>query len=411
MQKVTAQEARTIALAAQGFAAERLAKVDRRALRSLVDRLGVVQIDSVNVLVRSHYLPAFSRLGAYDPAQLDRLSYVAPRSVFEYWGHEASLLPVAMQPLFRWRMALAKHTAWGHVRRIARYKPQLVRDVLAVVAERGPIGAGEIELGKPSRKGWWEWSDAKSAIEYLFWSGQVTTARRRGFERLYDLPERVLPADVLATPTPAPEDAHRTLIEIGARAMGIATEGDLRDYYRLKPAMARPAIARLVEAGVLEKVHVEGWGKPAYLYRDAPSPRPIDAARAALLSPFDPLVWSRERTERIFGMKFRLEIYVPQPKRVHGYYVLPFLLGDRLVARVDLKADRALGVLRVQAAHAERGTAKPNVAAALVEELSLMASWLGLERVEVVERGDLASALARASRYRAVPPKSERYSP
>jgi uncharacterized protein YcaQ len=397
MEKISASNARAIALTAQGFATPRSAKVDQRTLRSLVERLGVVQIDSVNVLVRSHYLPAFSRLGAYDREKLDQLCHQSPRSVFEYWGHEASLLPVAMHPLFRWRMAMAKHTAWAHLRRIARTKPKLVRDVLAAIVERGPIGASEVELGKPARKGWWEWSDAKSAIEYLFWSGQVTTARRRGFERLYDLPERVLPADVIATPTPSPEDAHRALIEIGARAMGVATEADLRDYYRLKPAMSRVAIATLVEGGVLSQVQVEGWDKPAYLHRDARA-RPIDRERSALLSPFDSLVWARERTERMFGMRFRLEIYVPPPKRVHGYYVLPFLLGDRLVARVDLKADRAAGALRVQAAHPEPGIAKPRVAAALSEELSRMAAWLGLERVEVVKRGELATALAKAAR-------------
>jgi len=396
--KLSAKQARAIAIAAQGFAVARPAAVDRRAVRSLVERLGVVQIDSVNVLVRSHYMPAFSRLGAYDIAHLDALSHREPRTVFEYWGHEASLLPVAMHRLFRWRMEMAKHTAWRHIRRIARYKPQFVRDVLAIVAERGPIGAGDIELGKPSRKGWWEWSDAKSAIEYLFWSGQVTTARRRDFERLYDLPERVLPAEVLAAPTPELADAHRELVEIAARALGIATEADLRDYFRLRPAMARPAITALVEAGVLEEVEVEGWTKRAYLHRDAPAPGAIDDERAVLLSPFDSLVWARERTERMFGMRYRLEIYVPQPKRVHGYYVLPFLFGDRLVARVDLKADRAAGALRVQAAHHEPGVAKSRVAAALAGELARMARWLSLERVEVVQRGELAAALARASK-------------
>jgi hypothetical protein len=400
MDTLSAAEARAIALAAQGLAGPRPAKVDRRAVRTLVERLGVVQIDSVNVLVRSHYLPAFSRLGAYDPGHLDRLTYQHPRSLFEYWGHEASLLPVAMHPLFRWRMALAKESAWGHVRRIARDRPRFVRDVLAIVAERGPIGASEIERGKPSRKGWWEWSDAKSAIEYLFWSGQVTTARRRGFERLYDLPERVLPAAVVGAATPSPEDAHRALIEIGAGALGIGTEADLRDYYRLKPGMARPAIAALVEAGVLRRVHVDGWAKPAYLHRDAPAPRADDEGRAALLSPFDSLIWARERTERMFGMKFRLEIYVPQPKRVHGYYVLPFLLGDRLVARVDLKADRAAGALRVHAAHPEPKIARSLVASRLADELSRMADWLGLEQVEVAQRGALATALARATRGR-----------
>jgi uncharacterized protein YcaQ len=378
----------------------RPATVDRRALRSLVARLGALQIDSVNVLVRSHYLPAFSRLGPYDPAELDHLSHFAPRSLFEYWGHEASLLPVQLQPLFRWRMALAHHTAWRHVRQIARDQPQLVREVRAIVAERGPIAAGEIELGRRSRKGWWEWSDAKRAIEYLFWSGQVTSARRRRFERLYDLPERVLPADVIAQATPAPEDAHRALVELSARAMGIATEPDLRDYFRLKPAMARPAIAALVDAGVLLRVDVADWKKPAYIHRDAQPWRAPEPARAALLSPFDSLIWNRERTERMFGMRFRLEIYVPRPQRVHGYYVAPFLLGDRLVARVDLKADRAACALRVQAAHVEPGVAKPRVAAALGEELSQLASWLGLSRVAVMPHGELARTLSRETRPR-----------
>ena len=280
---------------------------------------------------------------------------------------------------------------------MARYRKAFVRDVLAIVTERGPIAASEITLGKPSRKGWWEWSDAKTAIELLFWSGEVTSARRRGFERLYDLPERVIPAAILAVPTPSPADAHRALIERGARALGIATEADLRDYYRLKPAMARPAIAALVEAGVLQPVAVEGWTKGAYRHRDATAAA-IDPTRAALLSPFDSLIWARERTERMFGMKFRLEIYVPQGKRVHGYYVLPFLLGDRLVARVDLKSDRDAGVLRVQAAHVERGATKRAVASALAGELATLAAWLELPRIEVVRSGELAAMLARAVR-------------
>jgi uncharacterized protein YcaQ len=347
-----------------------------------VDKLGVIQIDSVNVLVRSHYLPIFSRLGSYDPLLLDKLAYSAPRGLFEYWGHMASFLPMALQPLFRWRMDSAKQSAWGGVRSIARYQPKLVRDVLAVVTEKGPIGAGAIELGKARRAGWWEWSDAKRAVEYLFWSGQVTTANRRGFERLYDLPERVFPPGILALPTPPLAEACRALIELSARALGVATESDLRDYYRLKPALARPAIAALVEQGVLQPVDVEGWGKPAYLHRDAKAAR-IDPERAALLSPFDNLVWARERTERLFGMKFRLEIYTPQHKRVHGYYVLPFLLGDKLAARVDLKADRAGSALLVQAAHLEPGASSAPVAAALSHELDRMARWLELSSVRM----------------------------
>jgi uncharacterized protein len=396
--KLSAAQARAIALTAQGFAASRPARTDGKQLRALVDRLGVVQIDSVNVLVRSHYLPAFSRLGAYDTTLFDRHAHKTPRALFEYWGHEASLLPVALQPLFRWRMERAREHAWGRMKRIANQQPDLVRDVLALVGERGPISASEIDLGgKKSRKGWWEWSDAKTAIEWLFWSGQVTSARRRGFERLYDLPERVLPPKILAQPTPAEPDAHRLLVERAARALGIASESDLRDYYRLPLAGARTAVAELASAGTLEPVTVEGWTKPAYLHRDA-KPAAIDPDRTALLSPFDSLVWFRDRTQRLFGMKYRIEIYVPASKRVHGYYVLPFLLGDRLVARVDLKADRQASALRVQAAHLERGVAKARVASALAGELAQMAAWLGLERVEIVPKGDLATSLARATR-------------
>jgi uncharacterized protein YcaQ len=387
MDSLSLAQARAIALAAQGFT-ER-----PKDVRALVDKLGVVQIDSVNVLVRSHYLPVFARLGAYDRTVLDRLSHRAPRALFEYWGHEASLLPVALQPLLRWRMHRAEDHAWRHVREMGKKRGKFVRDVLAIVTERGPIGAGDIDAGKKSSKGWWEWSDAKRAIEWLFWSGQVTSAGRRNFERLYDLPERVLPARVLAVPTPEPRDAHRELVRIAARALGIATETDLRDYYRLSPGDARAAIADLVEAGALEPVHVEGWKKHAYLARGV-KPGKVDRARVALLSPFDSLVWARERTERLFGMKYRIEIYTPAPKRVHGYYVLPVLFGDQLVARVDLKSDRAASALRVQAAHAEGNAPAGKVARALAGELAAMASWLGLSRVEVVRRGDLAAALA-----------------
>jgi uncharacterized protein YcaQ len=378
--KISLSEARAIAVTAQGFAGPRPARVDARAVRSLVQRLGVLQIDSVNVLVRSHYLPIFSRLGVYDPTLLDGLAYSGERALFEYWGHEASLLPVELQPLFRWRMSFAEKHSWAGIRRVARYQKQLVRDVLATVAARGPLGAGELEQGKPKRKGWWEWSDAKRAVEYLFWSGQVTTGGRRAFERLYDLPERVLPARILAIPTPEPLQARAALLARSAKALGIATESDLRDYYRLKPEMGRAALATLLEQGLVRKVEVQGWDKPAYLHAEAKA-APIDVSRAALLSPFDNLIWARERTERLFGMKFRLEIYTPQHKRVHGYYVLPFLLGDRLVARVDLKSDRASGALLVQGAHLEPGAAKAAVAEALSEELHLMARWLKLDRV------------------------------
>jgi uncharacterized protein YcaQ len=400
---LSAADVRAIALAAQGLAAPRPRSVDRKQLRTTVERLGVVQIDSVNVLVRSHYLPMWSRTGAYDTAAYDALAHRGPRALFEYWGHEASLLPVALQPLFRWRMARARDHAWGGMRRIARDRPDFVRDVLGLVGERGPISASELETviaagakRKRAKAGWWEWSETKRAIEYLFWSGEVTSARRRGFERLYDLPARVLPARVLAVPTPDEADAHRALVERAAAALGVATESDLRDYYRLPLAGARAAVADLVDAGTLRRVSVEGWTKPGYVHRTARAPARLEPDRAALLSPFDSLVWCRDRTQRVFGMRYRIEIYVPQPQRVHGYYVLPFLLGDRLVARVDLKADRAAGTLRVQAAHLEPEVPRKGVAASLARELAGMAAWLGLPRVEITRRGDLASALARA---------------
>jgi hypothetical protein len=395
---VSAAQARRIAIAAQGFGSP----VDRddpaqpptaRAMLAMAARLGVIQIDSVNVLARAHYLPLFSRLGPYDTDRLDQASWRAPRRLFEYWGHEASLLPVETQPLLRWRMARARDEAWGGMRRVAAEQPELLAQVLTDVRERGPISAGRLvaEESRPKRTGpWWDWSDAKRAIEFLFWSGQVTSARRRGFERLYDLPERVLPRAVMEAPTPSEADAQRELVRIAARAFGIATERDLRDYFRLPVAAARARVAELVESGELVATSVEGWRSAAYLWPGTRIPRRTHAR--ALVAPFDPLVWERDRTQRLFDFAYRLEIYVPAPKRVHGYYVLPFLLGDRLVARVDLKADRATGALLVQAAWAEE-QAPAQTAGELAAELALMARWLGLERVEVRDRGDLAPAL------------------
>ncbi len=371
---LSAAEARRAALAAQGFAEPR--RSGGRAIRRLFDRVGLVQIDSVNVLSRAHYLPGFARLGPYEREAVDRAAHYAPRRLFEYWGHEASLMPVELQPLLRWRMARAHDEAWGGMRRVARERPQLLRDVLEQVRERGPIAARDLAEQRPRRSGpWWDWSESKQAIELLFWSGEVTSARRRNFERLYDLPERVLPRAVLDTPTPAPEDAQRALVALAARSLGVAAEPELRDYFRLPVAEARARIAELVEAGELLPVSVEGWKAPAYLHRDARIPRRVEAR--ALLGPFDNLLWERGRLERLFGFRFRLELYVPRPKRVHGYYVLPLLLGDRLVARADLKADRHAGVLRVHAVHLEPD-APPETGDALRAELELLAAWLGL---------------------------------
>jgi uncharacterized protein YcaQ len=376
---LSASEARRLALGAQGFADPPPAgPATGWDLRRVLSRVGLIQIDSVNVLERAHYLPAFSRLGPYPREALDRLAHRAPRRLFEYWGHEASLIPVEMQPLFRWRMDQAHKDAWGGMRKVATEQPDLVASVLEEVRDRGPIAASELSHERPRRSGpWWDWSDHKRALEYLFWSGEVSSARRRRFERLYDVTERVLPAKVLAAPTPEPEDAQRELLRIAARSLGVFAEADLREYFRLTAAEAKPRFAELVEAGEVMPVEVEGWGRTqGYLDPGARIPRRVSAR--ALLGPFDSLLWARPRVARIFGFEFRLEIYVPEPKRVHGYYVLPFLLGDQLVARVDLKADRAAGKLLARAIHLEPH-APPDTRAELHKELESLAGWLGLD--------------------------------
>jgi uncharacterized protein len=394
-------EARRLALAAQGFAAPRMgdAAPDWRRLRAGVRRLGLLQIDSVNVLARAHYLPLFSRFGPYDRALLDAKAYRRdPAALFEYWGHEASLLPVETQPLLRWRMARAERLdgVYGRIGRLVRARPGFVDAVLAEVMARGPVRAAEFGARPRGAGSWWGWHDGKIALEYLFWAGKVAIAARQGgFERLYDLPERVLPRAVLEQPTPAEAEAQQGLIRIAARALGVATAGDLRDYFRLRPKEAAPAIAALVEAGALVPVAVEGWRQPAYMDAGARIPRQI--AASALLSPFDPMVWERARAERLFDFRYRLEIYTPVEKRLHGYYVLPFLFGDRIAARVDLKAERARSELVVHAAHVEPGTDRRDVASALIGELRLLAAWLGLDRLSLGRRGAFAAELRAAA--------------
>jgi uncharacterized protein YcaQ len=406
---LSAAQARRLALAAQGFGRPRPSgQVDARHLRRAIDDVGLLQLDSVNVFCRSHYMPLFSRLGPYPTETLDRLAWhengdrtsrrARRRDLIEYWGHEASLLPVELQPLLRWRMARADSLAWKGVRRIAAEQPQLLEFVLDEVRERGPIRAADLAAKGQRRTAgeMWSWSEEKTALEYLFFSGQLCAARRVNFERHYDLPERVLPRQVLEAPTPTQEEAQRQLLLIAAKRLGVATEADLGDYFRLPRAESKARVAELAEDGGLVPVRVEGWTQPAYLSPERPAGLRRAAKARALLTPFDSLVWARERTERLFDFHYRIEIYVPAPKRVYGYYVLPFLLGDRLVARVDLKSDRQAGVLRVRGAFAEPHADPTHVAAELAEELRLLSEWLGLGGVEVARKGDLASPLRRA---------------
>ncbi|MEP6851160.1 MAG: crosslink repair DNA glycosylase YcaQ family protein [bacterium] len=401
VERLTSAQARRIALAAQGFGDPRpTGRIDARHIRRVVERVAVLQLDSVNVFCRSHYLPVFARLGPYPRVLLDTLSahHAGPvrRELVEYWAHMAALVPVELHHLFRFRMEAAHREAW--TRRITE-DPNLLDSIRELVRTQGPIRSGDTGFERPpARPGhMWNWHLGKDALEYLFWDGEVMAARRVNFERWYDLPERVLPPAALVPRPLSDVDQQRELVRIAARAMGVATEDDLGDYFRLGRTASKTRVSELVEAGELLPVAVDGWNQPAYLWPGTRRPRRV-AARA-LLSPFDSLIWYRRRTKRLFGFHYRIEIYVPEPKRVYGYYVVPFLLGDALVARVDLKSDRARRVLRVQSAWAEPGVDRPHVAAELAAELFSAAGWLGLDAgVEVAGRGDLAAELAVAVR-------------
>ena len=398
---LTAAQARRIAVAAQGFSEPRPAgPITRAHLRRLISRIQVLQLDSVSVAVRAHYAPVFSRLGPYDRDVLDRAAWShaarSPRVLVEYWAHEAALMAVDDWPLLRWRMRQYRHGRWGS--HIVKANPRLADDIVAAVADLGPSTAGQIEnhlAAAPRRaKGaWWNRSDTKWVAEALFAGGTLTTATRVGFARHYDLTERVLPADVLAREV-AEDDAVRELTLRAATALGVATEADIRDYFRLAAGQAKPAIAKLVADGELERVEVEGWSAPAYLRAGQPIPRRDRGT--ALLCPFDPLIFFRPRVERLFGFHYRIEIYTPANKRQYGYYVWPFLLDGELVGRVDLKADRAADALHVVGAFVEAGRSPSRVAAGLTAELATMASWLGLGGVTVGDRGDLAHELRSA---------------
>jgi uncharacterized protein YcaQ len=394
VEEIALAQARRIALAAQGFARPRpTGRVDGGHLGRVVDSLGLLQIDSVNVLSRAHYLPAYSRLGPYPRERLDQLTWGSGR-VFEYWAHEASFLPAELWPLFRWRMEERRgHGTWGSARGLIANRPGYIEDVLEEVRDRGPLSAREVSDAVSRKGAWWSWSDAKVALEALFATGDVTVSERVNFERRYDLPERVLPAAVVEAPVPTEAEARRELLRISARALGVATATDLYDYFRLNGPVTAPRLAELVEAGDLTPVRVRGWSQQAYLAPGARVPRRVTAR--ALLSPFDSMVFERARLERLFDFRYRIEIYVPAPKRVYGYYVLPFLLGERFVARVDLKADRAAGVLVVQAAWSEPD-APPDTVPELADELVQLAGWLGLSAVSVTGRGDIGPGLSRA---------------
>jgi uncharacterized protein YcaQ len=397
---VSRGEARALALVAQGFghARPRHAPSQAASIRAAVREVGLLQLDSVNVFCRSHYMPLFSRLGPYDPVILDRMAaHTADdveRELIEYWGHEASLLTPEMYRLLRWRMGRVDLEAWKFVVRLAREQPQLIEETLALVAAQGPIRASQTGQHRPARQAgqMWNWHDGKNALEYLFYGGRVATARRINFERLYDLPERALPPDVLAAPPIDETEAQRGLILFAARALGIAAESDLGDYFRLTRTDSKQRVAELVDAGKLEAVSVEGWATPAYTLRGVNGAGPVRAR--ALLSPFDSLIWTRDRTQRLFDFDYHIEIYTPAAKRQYGYYVLPFLLGDELAARVDLKTDRKTRTLIVHGAFVEAGGNAGFVADELAAELQAIATWLELGSVQVVPHGDLAGELA-----------------
>ena len=387
---LSAPLARRIALAAQGFGA-RPGPVGTRQLNLALQRLAVLQLDSVNVFERSHYLPLYARLGAYDKTLLDRLTFERRTPYTEYWAHQAALIPIDHRPLWhwameRWRGLDNEHGRWGEAH------PAMLDFLRAELREKGALTAGQVEHDANQRRGpWWGWSDVKMGLETLFMWGEVVIAGRTRFERRYDLAERLIPAENLHREVPKPE-AIRELVRLASRALGIATTRDLADYYRLKQEPTKTAIAELVDAGELLPVRVDGWRAPAWLHRDARLPRRVNTM--ALLSPFDPVVWERERALRMFGFHYRIEIYTPAPKRVFGYYTLPLLQDDALVGRVDLKSDRQAGVLRVQSAWQEPGHVVD--LERLGGLLRSTAAWQGLDRIEVAGWGDLAPRVARS---------------
>jgi len=402
MIRIGSAEARRLALRSLGFGRQKPGRAGVAHVRATAARLSAIQIDSVNVLARAHYLPTFSRFGPYPMSALDDLAH-RTRELFEYWGHAACFLPIELYPLMRWRMDNQRE-AWS---RLSRTQKAFHEAVHREVAARGPIAAGELSIGGRSTGPWWGWSRGKLALELLFRQGRLAIAGRRNFERLYDLPERVIPDAARLAPTLAPDEARKALFVRAARAMGLGTAKDITHYFhvdawwdrrfvrkRRKPSSPSHLFDQLVEERRLERVTVEGWKAPAYLVPGARVPRAVDAR--AIVSPFDPILWERKWTKAVFGFDYQIEIYVPGPKRVHGYYVLPFLLDDRFAARVDLKADRKGSALIVHAAYVEPGFDAARAAAALGDELRALAAWLSLDSFQIARKGNLSAPLRRA---------------
>jgi len=390
MRRLTVAQARRLALAAQGFAEPRpTGKIDLRHLRRVVDRVGLVQLDSVNVVARAHFLPFFARLGNYPMALADRLGWGTGEMV-EYWAHEAALIPVEDWPLFRYRMET--DARWSSMRRWQEKNRDAVEQVLNEVRAKGPIRPGDLDSHTASRGPWWDWSDAKVALEGLFFTGQLTVAKRVNFSRHYDFPERVLPAEVVRARI-EPDEARRQLLKKALKHHGIGTIRDIADYYRMGLQSSAVILADMAAAGEIEKVEVADWKGPVYMSPGARLPRAITGV--AVLCPFDPVIWCRPRTERLFNFHYRIEIYTPPPKRVFGYYVFAILLDGELVGRIDLKGDRQAGVLRIRGSYVEEGQDPTRVAGPLANEMKTMATWLGLKDVAVEQKGNLALALRK----------------
>ncbi|HDH03578.1 MAG TPA: winged helix-turn-helix domain-containing protein [Actinobacteria bacterium] len=381
-------------LGAQGFGDPRPGgSVDVRHFRRMIRRIALLQIDSVNVLTRSHYLPVFARLGPYDRGRLDRFIYDGPE-MFEYWSHEQAYTPIGLHSATRFKMAASEGRGWKRIAEIERDHPGYIDAVLDEVGERGPISSRLLDDPGERTGPWWGYGKGKIALEWLFTIGKVAVAKRANFERFYDLPERVIPPEVLAQQTLDPASAHRVRVSAAVKALGVGTVKDVADYFRMKVTETAEALDALVDTGEATRVDVSEWGRPAYADPELVIPRTISGI--ALLSPFDPVVWDRARAERMYGFHYRIEIYTPEPKRVFGYYVLPILFDGQLVGRVDLKADRQAGVLRAKGAFAEPGVDRKALAPVLATELESMAGWLGLGEVEVGNNGDLADPLVRS---------------